>query len=218
LSIGFTYKYIGLKLRSKDILLRDTLIKTCPSIPFVLGLFDFSTRTIFFKIGLLFISAFQYISTKWVKQETQSIAKTMVTRDREQVIDNPALEKRAKRKVVSRTMIHSLVDVTKSKGDTDKVNSYWNAWHFQNSVLIKDRVMCRNYCKNRFCTVCIAIRKAENINKYNDTKSKWKDIQFVNLTVKAQAAKNLNKWIARMIGAFRVIKNRMKKCHQRGQG
>lgn len=132
--------------------------------------------------------------------------------------DNPSLTNRAKRKAITCTMILSLIDVAKSKGDMGRVQSYWNSYHCQSKIVSSDGKIFGNYCKNRFCTVCCAIRKAEIINKYYPTLRTWKTPYFVTLTVKSVKAKNLNRWVYGMNRAFSIIKNRCKKRHQRGKG
>ena len=132
--------------------------------------------------------------------------------------DNPSLLNRAKRKTITRKMIHSLIDVAKAKGEPQRVQAYWNAYHCQSKIISSNNKLYGNYCKNRFCTVCCAIRKAEIINKYYPILKQWENPYFVTLTVKAIKAKNLNKWVFGMNKAFSIIKDRCKKRHQRGKG
>jgi len=132
--------------------------------------------------------------------------------------DNPSLLNRAKRKTITRKMIHSLIDVAKAKGEPQRVQAYWNAYHCQSKIISSNNKLYGNYCKNRFCTVCCAIRKAEIINKYYPILKQWENPYFVTLTVKAIKAKNLNKWVFGMNKAFSIIKDRCKKRHQREKG
>jgi plasmid rolling circle replication initiator protein Rep len=132
--------------------------------------------------------------------------------------DNPALSQRAKRKTISQCMILSLIDSAKSKGEHERVKGYWNTFHCLQNVITANGKLYSTYCKNRFCTVCCAIRKAEIINKYLPILRDWEDAHFVTLTVKACKAKNLKKWIAGMFRAFALIYGRCKKRHQRGKG
>ena len=78
--------------------------------------------------------------------------------------------------------------------------------------------MYGKYCKNRFCTICNAIRKADIINRYYPVISQWDDVQFVTLTVKACKEEELNRRIYRMLKAFELIHNRCKKRQQRSKG
>lgn len=134
------------------------------------------------------------------------------------IIDNPSLLNRAKRKTITRKMILSLIDVTKEKGEPERQQMYWNAYHCQTKIISSENKLYGNYCKNRFCTICCAIRKADIINRYYPTLKNWKDPHFVTLTVKSIKAKNLNRWVYGMNKAFTLIKDRCKKRHQRGTG
>lgn len=134
------------------------------------------------------------------------------------IADNSALLNRAKRKVITRKMILSLIDVAKKEEDYEFIKSYWNTYHCQNKVTVSKNKLYSNYCKNRFCTICCAIRKADTINRYIRTLSKWQDVHFVTLTVKAVKVRSLQKWIDGMFRAFKLIHNRQKKRHERGQG
>ena len=148
----------------------------------------------------------------------KSISKVLVSGEGTDIINNPSLKNRAKRKVITRKMILSLVDVAKEKGCKDRAVLYWKAYHCLNNVITSDNKLYGKYCKNRFCTICSAIRKAEIINKYYPTLSKWEDIHFVTLTVKSCKEDKLEKWINGMFRAFELIHNRCKKSHQRGVG
>lgn len=134
------------------------------------------------------------------------------------VMNNESLLKRAKRKVITRKMILSLIDVAKKLEDYEFIKPYWNTYHCQNKVTVSKDKLYSNYCKNRFCTICCAIRKADTINRYYPTLSNWQDVHFVTLTVKAVKVESLQKWIDGMFRAFKLIHNRQKKRHERGQG
>ncbi len=134
------------------------------------------------------------------------------------ISNNLSLKNRAKRKVITRSMTLALVDVAKQKGEPERAQAYWNAYHCQSEVIVSKGKMYGKYCKNRFCTICCAIRKADTINRYYPVMSQWEDVHFVTLTVKACTAKSLNKWVYGMKRAFELILNRCKKRHQRGQG
>lgn len=49
--------------------------------------------------------------------------------------DNPSLLNRAKRKTITRKMILSLIDVTKAKGEPEREQMYWNAYHCQTKII-----------------------------------------------------------------------------------
>ena len=130
--------------------------------------------------------------------------------------DNASLNKRAKRKTITNRMVLSLIDIANANGEYDRAKQYWNAFHCQNEVTISNNRIYGKYCKNRFCTICAAIRKAEIINKYYTTISQWEDPHFVTLTVKACKAEKLDEWVKKMYKAFNLIHGRCKKRHQRG--
>lgn len=132
--------------------------------------------------------------------------------------DNPSLINRARRKTISRAVILMLIDIAKEKGDKQRVQHYWNAYHCQSKIYRSENKLYGKYCKNRFCTVCCAIRKADIINRYFPIIKKWQDPHFITLTVKSISARNLNKWIKGMNKAFKLILNRCKKRYQRGTG
>jgi hypothetical protein len=149
---------------------------------------------------------------------TKNVLNVMIKGEGTNIIENPALENRAKRKTISRKMILSLIDAAKEKGRFENVPLYWNAYHCLNNVTISNNRMHGDYCKTRFCTVCSAIRKAELINKYYPTLLHWKDVHFVTLTIKACKAFELNKFVKRMFKAFERIHNRSKTRFKRGKG
>jgi hypothetical protein len=151
-----------------------------------------------------------------INNETPPIA--LVSGKGTDISNNPSLANRARRKLITRKMVLSLIDVTKENGEPERIQAYWNAYHCLNNVIVANGKMYGKYCKNRFCTICNAIRKADTINRYYPVISQWKDVQFVTLTVKACKKEQLNRWIYRMLRAFELIHNRCKKRVQRGEG
>ena len=59
----------------------------------------------------------------------QQSNKVLIYGEGTQISDNPALENRAKRKTITQKMILSLIDVAREKGDTERIQSYWNSDH-----------------------------------------------------------------------------------------
>jgi len=143
---------------------------------------------------------------------------TVISGNGTDLTDITTLQKRAKRKTISNKMILSLIDVAKAKGDTERIQAYWNAYHCQSSIVSKDGKLFGKYCKNRFCTNCLAIRKADIINRYYPTLKNWNEPHFVTLTIKAIKHQSLKKYIQGMNRAFDMIKARCKKRHQREKG
>lgn len=125
---------------------------------------------------------------------------------------------RSKRKTITQSIMLNLVDVSKVKKNSQREKAYWNTYHCQNRVISANGRLYGHYCKNRFCTLCMSIRKAEMINKYLPIMQAWPDPQFVTLTVRACRSRNLQKFMDGMIRAFHLILERCKKRHQRGNG
>jgi len=148
----------------------------------------------------------------------QQSNKVLIYGEGTQISDNPTLENRAKRKTITQKMILSLIDVAKEKGDKERIQSYWNSYHCQSKIISSNGRVYGTYCKNRFCTICCAIRKADKINQYYPVLKQWKDPHFVTLTVKSVKEKNLNLYVFGLQKAFRQIRERCKKRHQRGKG
>lgn len=132
--------------------------------------------------------------------------------------DKTAWKNRAKRKLITQKMILNLIQVAEKKGEPERVQAYWNAYHCQERLFSADGRVYGKYCKNRFCTICCSIRKAEIINRYLSEIKTWKDPYFVTLTVQAVPASRLNYWLYGIQRAFRQIREKHKKQNQRGKG
>ena len=118
---------------------------------------------------------------------------------------NLSLKARPQRKVISQRLVLALVDVAREKRDSNRVQQYWNTYNCLNKVVVADGRMYGDYCKNRFCTVCTAIRKADIINRYYPVLSKWDDAYFVTLTVRSCKAKDLRMFMEGFIRAMQKI-------------
>ena len=81
------------------------------------------------------------------------------------IINNPSLANRARRKLITRKMVLSLIDVVKEKGKPEREQAYLNAFHCLGNVIVSNGKMYGKYYKNRFCTICNAIRKAVTKNR-----------------------------------------------------
>ena len=129
-----------------------------------------------------------------------------------------AMRGRAKRKLITQTMMLSLVSIAEKYGSHDRIKAYWNTYHCQSKLYTVNGRLHGKYCKNRFCTLCCCIRKAEIINKYFPVITTWEKPYFVTLTIKARPLSNLNKFMKGMIQAFQKIYANLKKRNQRGRG
>ncbi len=129
-----------------------------------------------------------------------------------------AMKGRAKRKLITQTMMLSLIGVAEKYGSKDRVQAYWNTYHCQNKLFTVNDRLHGKYCKNRFCTLCCSIRKAEILNKYLPFIKTWERPFFVTLTIKARPLRNLHKFMKGMLQAFEKIFAKLKKRQQRGKG
>ncbi len=128
------------------------------------------------------------------------------------------LLKWAKRKMITQKVALALIDATRKKGATDRIPSYWNSYYCLSNMTVANGRMYGSYCKTRCCTICLAIRKAEMINKYLPVLKQWSDPHFVTLTVKAPKHHRLKFIADGMHRAFRQIREKHKKREQRGTG
>lgn len=127
-----------------------------------------------------------------------------------------ALKGRAKRKTITQSVALNLADVAKEVGDLEMKKTYWNTYYCQNSVISSEGKLFGTYCKNRFCTVCSSIRKAEIINRYLPQIELWEDPHFVTLTILACEASKLKGRIDALIRGLKRITQKYRKRHQRG--
>lgn len=111
-----------------------------------------------------------------------------------------------------------MVGIAEKDNRRDLVNSLWNTYNCQNKVYIHDGRLYSKYCKNRFCTTCLGIRKAEMINSYYPVLKEWKDAQLVTLTIKSVYKNELNKLMRKCLQGLSLILDRCDKRHQRGKG
>ena len=132
--------------------------------------------------------------------------------------DDKALKGRAKRKSITQSVALSLIDASKAKGDPEHQQAYWNTYHCQSKVHSSNGKLYGKYCKNRICTICCSIRKADIINRYLQEVETWEDPFFLTLTIKAVSAQKLNSRLEAMIRGFRKIKDKHRKRYQRGKG
>jgi hypothetical protein len=129
-----------------------------------------------------------------------------------------AVKRRARCKLITQTTMLQLIDVANEKGAKDRVKAYWNTYHCQNSIYTSNGRMYATHCKNRFCTYCCGIRKAELINKYLPVLQTWDEAYFVTLTIKAVKAGQLPKMIKGLSRAFGLINSKYRKQYQRNGG
>ncbi|MCW3122424.1 MAG: hypothetical protein JWQ38_1916 [Flavipsychrobacter sp.] len=117
----------------------------------------------------------------------------IITGNGSELGNDKVLKSRAKRKLITQTMALSLIDIAVKKEDTEKQKSLWNTYHCQNKLITIDGRFYGKYCKNRNCTLCCSIRKADIINRYLPTIKQWEAPYFVTLTVKSVKANMLRR-------------------------
>jgi hypothetical protein len=132
--------------------------------------------------------------------------------------NHKALKGKAKRKMITQKMVLSLIDVTNKNGADERKKAYWNTFYCQSKIHTANGRLYGKYCKNRFCTLCCAIRKAEIINRYLPVIKKWEKPYFVTLTIRAFPLKHLKKAMIKVIAGFKYITQKHRKRGQRGQG
>lgn len=134
-------------------------------------------------------------------------------------LTNPkAVQRRARCKLITQTIMFQLIDVAKEKGAKGRVQAYWNTYHCQNKIITSNGRMHATQCKNRFCTYCCGVRKAELLNKYLPVLQTWPEPHFLTLTVKAVKAGQLSKTINSLNRAMSLFIGKYRKRSQRKTG
>lgn len=106
--------------------------------------------------------------------------------------DQSVLFNKAKRKLVTRQVARELITIAQRGGDKEMEKSLWNTYYCLNDIVVSDQKIYGSYCKNRICSTCKSIRKAEIIKKYLPVIETWINPQLVTLTAKFCYAKTLN--------------------------
>lgn len=141
----------------------------------------------------------------------------LLTGNGSELANTKTIQGRAKRKMITQTMVLRLIDVVEKKGKKrEQTKGYWNTYHCQNKVYTVEGRMYGKYCKNRACTLCCSIRKAEIINKYLPVIKTWSEPYLVTLSVKAVPKKWLRMRLRNVLRAFNEINDMYRKRNQRG--
>ena len=134
------------------------------------------------------------------------------------ITSEKAVQRRAQSKLITQTTMLSLIDVAKERRAKDRVKAYWNTWRCQTVIYTADGKMYAPLCRNRFCSYCCGIRKAELINKYLPVLKNWNEPYFITLTVKAVKANQLARMIKALNRGFTKITTKYRIKAQRGKG
>ena len=155
-----------------------------------------------------------------VESETNKARQSnvMVNGEGSDLYNIEALKGRAMRKTRTQIMMLNLIKIAEENGEPELEKAYWNTYYCQQNLISVGGRFYGKYCKNRFCSLCCSIRKAEMINKYYPVLKKWKEPYFLTLTVKSCNARNLNRYIAKFIQGFKRIVAKYRKRYQRGTG
>ncbi len=132
--------------------------------------------------------------------------------------DEKAIKNRAKRKLISQAMSLSLVDASSKYGSPELKKSYWNAHYCQSKIHTVDGRIHAKYCKTRCCTVCLANRQGDILNRYMPIVKRWEEPYFLTLTVKSVPFHRLRDHMRCMIKEFQAIIETYRKREQRGTG
>lgn len=125
---------------------------------------------------------------------------------------------RAKRKLVSQVMALELLKIAEARKNQELVKRFRNTYYCLDRVRVANSRIYGKFCKNRVCTVCLAIRKAELINKYSGTLNQWPNPYFLTLTVKSVPVNRLRAHILSMKKSLQKIIRTYNKRHLRGKG
>lgn len=125
---------------------------------------------------------------------------------------------RAKRKSVSQIMALELIKIAQKENNLLLEKRFRNTYYCLEEVFCADGRIYGKFCKNRVCTVCLAIRKAELINKYCKDLYEWPEPYLLTLTVKSVKANRLRVTILNMKIALTKIIKTYNKRHLRGKG
>ena len=154
------------------------------------------------------------------QSETNNLHKSLliVNGNGAELSDSNGLKRKAKRKVITQSVVKKLIDLDEKFDNKEWQKSLWNTYHCQNKIHSANGKIYGRYCKNRFCTLCSCIRKADLINKYLPIIKAWELPYFVTLTARAVPLKSLKKRLADMNRGFRLICSKLRKQSQRDTG
>lgn len=146
------------------------------------------------------------------------INNTMIAGTGTEIKNNPAILKRANKKVITNALVLAMADIAIENGEPDLAKRYWNTYYCQDKLIsYNGRYYC-DYCKNRWCATCCGIRKAYILNRYYPIISKWEEPHLLTLTLKSIKGDLLEVRIKEMIDSFRKIIDRCNKRYIRGNG
>lgn len=135
----------------------------------------------------------------------------IVTGEGSDLMNMDCQKERAKRKHNTQALVLTLIDIAKEEGNEKLIKSLWNTYYCLNEVYVSNGRVHGKYCKNKICTVCLCIRKAELINKYLSMIETWEDAHFLTLTIRSVRKERLRALLKNMIKGFNRITARYRK-------
>ena len=131
--------------------------------------------------------------------------------------DFKAMQRWAKRKLVTQTMALSLMEVARRNEDWKWEARFWSTYNCQTEIKTTGGRSYAPLCRQRCCTICLANRKAQKINLYLSTVMGMEDPYFLTLTIQSVEKDGLKMRIREVVKAIRTLIARHKKRHQRGR-
>lgn len=158
-----------------------------------------------------------YILAQLDTKTSSKGSKTVVGRGSD-VLDTEVAQKKAKKKLITRTTALKLAIHAKSEGDKIAQKSYWNTYYCMHKVTTSNGYAFGDYCRNRICAICSGIRTAELIRKYQPIVEEWDDPHFVTCTAQTCRKHKLKARVSNTIRAYQIVKKRMYMRYKRGKG
>ena len=114
-------------------------------------------------------------------------------------------------------MALALGDIAKDEKDLEFLKKCKNTYFCLSEVIYINGRIYGKLCKNRFCTTCNGIRKANLINQYYPILKNWLDPQFLTLTTKSVTADELENLIIEQKAFFIRIIDKYEKRYKTGK-
>ena len=129
-----------------------------------------------------------------------------------------ANERRAKRKLLTKTMAMLLLEIAMAEENWKWHARFESTLHCQDEqIMAYNRAHTDFYCKQRCCLICLANRKAQIVNTYLPIVEDMPDPHFVTLTVVSVTKEGLKMRVDDIVKAIRTLIARYKKRNQRGK-
>jgi hypothetical protein len=128
-----------------------------------------------------------------------------------------ALERRAKRILLTQTMNLRLRDIAQADENWKWYNRFDAALLCQTELIVAEHRSHSIYCRQRCCLICLANQKAGKVNRYLKTVKDMPDPHFLTITAESVKKDGLNVRVDETVEAIRILIARYKKRWQRGK-